>query len=138
MKIQTQSSADRITTSLRLAHQRKNKQTDSAQVSPYTKFTQTTGPRRTETKRKKEFNLIQGKNSIFLHLCIMSLPFHYYYFLVIMFVVSFSQASQFNSFFLLVSALLMKEIATHFSTLAWKIPWSGSLQFMGSQRVRHD
>ena len=37
--------------------------------------------------------------------------------------------------------LLEKEMATHCSTLAWKIPWTeepGSLQSMGSQRVRHD
>ena len=36
---------------------------------------------------------------------------------------------------------LEKEMATHSSTLAWKIPWmkeSGSLQSMGSQRVGHD
>ena len=36
---------------------------------------------------------------------------------------------------------LEKEIATHSSTLAWKIPWTeepGGLQSMGSQRVRHD
>ena len=35
----------------------------------------------------------------------------------------------------------MKEMATHSSTLAWKIPWTeepGRLQSMGSQRVRHD
>ena len=34
-----------------------------------------------------------------------------------------------------------KAMATHSSTLAWKIPWTeepGSLQSMGSQRVRHD
>ena len=34
-----------------------------------------------------------------------------------------------------------KEMATHSSILAWKIPWmkeSGRLQFMGSQRVGHD
>jgi len=45
-KIQTQSSADRTTTSLSLAHQRKNKPTNknSAQTSPYTKLTLTTGP----------------------------------------------------------------------------------------------
>ena len=45
-KIQTQSSADRITTSLSLAHQRKNKQINknSAQISTYRKLTQTTGP----------------------------------------------------------------------------------------------
>jgi len=36
---------------------------------------------------------------------------------------------------------LEKEMATHSSTLAWKISWtedSGRLQFMGSQRVGHD
>ena len=36
---------------------------------------------------------------------------------------------------------LEKGMATHSSTLAWKIPWtekSGRLQSMGSQRVRHD
>ena len=35
---------------------------------------------------------------------------------------------------------LQKEIATHPSILAWKIPWteeSGRLQSMGSQRVTH-
>ena len=34
-----------------------------------------------------------------------------------------------------------KEIATHSSALAWKIPWiekPGKLQCIGSQRVRHD
>ena len=36
---------------------------------------------------------------------------------------------------------LEKEMATHSSTLAWKIPWTEDpckLQSMGSQRVRHD
>ena len=36
---------------------------------------------------------------------------------------------------------LEKEMATHSSTLAWKIPWveePGRLQSMGSQRVGHD
>ena len=36
---------------------------------------------------------------------------------------------------------LEKEMATHLSTLAWKIPWTeepGGLQSMGSQRVRQD
>ena len=36
---------------------------------------------------------------------------------------------------------LEKEIATHSSTLAWKIPWTeepGRLQAMGLQRVGHD
>ena len=34
-----------------------------------------------------------------------------------------------------------KAMATHSSTLAWKIPWTeepGRLQSMGSRRVRHD
>ena len=37
--------------------------------------------------------------------------------------------------------LLEKEMATHSSTLAWKIPWTeepGRLQSMGSQRAGHD
>ena len=37
--------------------------------------------------------------------------------------------------------LLEKEMATHSSILAWKSPWMeepGRLQFMGSQRVKHD
>ena len=36
---------------------------------------------------------------------------------------------------------LEKEMATHSSTLAWKIPWTegpGGLQSMGSLRVGHD
>ena len=36
---------------------------------------------------------------------------------------------------------LEKENARHFSTLAWKIPWTeepGGLQSTGSQRVGHD
>ena len=37
--------------------------------------------------------------------------------------------------------VLEKEMATHSSILAWKIPWTeepGGLQSMGSQRVGHD
>ena len=37
--------------------------------------------------------------------------------------------------------LLEKEMATHSSILAWKIPWieePGRLQSMGSQRVGHN
>ena len=36
---------------------------------------------------------------------------------------------------------LEKDIATHSSILAWRIPWTeepGGLQSMGSHRVRHD
>ena len=37
--------------------------------------------------------------------------------------------------------LLEKEMATHSSTFAWKIPWMEKpvrLQSMGTQRVRHE
>ena len=36
---------------------------------------------------------------------------------------------------------LEKEMATHSSILVWRIPWTeepDGLQFMGSERVRHD
>ena len=36
---------------------------------------------------------------------------------------------------------LKKEMATHSSVLAWRIPWTeefGRLQALGSQRIRHD
>ena len=36
---------------------------------------------------------------------------------------------------------LEKEVATHSTSLAWRIPWTeepGGPQSMGSQRVRHD
>ena len=42
----------------------------------------------------------------------------------------------YNPYFILEEAM-----ATHSSTLAWKIPWTnepGRLQSMGSQRVGHD
>ena len=59
-KIQTQSSTDRITTSLSLAHQRKNNNNkNSAQISPYMKLIQTTGQTLGGQKPKG------GKNSIF-------------------------------------------------------------------------
>ena len=35
---------------------------------------------------------------------------------------------------------LKKEVATHSSILAWRIPWTektDQVQFMGSQRIRH-
>ena len=41
----------------------------------------------------------------------------------------------------LVPPRMEKAMATHSSTLAWKIPWTeepGRLQSMGSRRVRHD
>ena len=42
---------------------------------------------------------------------------------------------------LMADLILEKEMATHSSTLAWRIPWReepGRLQSMGSQRVGHD
>ena len=39
------------------------------------------------------------------------------------------------------ASLVEKAMATHSSTLAWKIPWTegpGGLQFMGSLGVGHD
>ena len=39
------------------------------------------------------------------------------------------------------NVILEKAMATHSSTLAWKIPWAeepGRLQFMGLGRVGHD
>ena len=36
---------------------------------------------------------------------------------------------------------LEKEMATHLSILAWRIPWieePGGLQFLGLQRIRHN
>ena len=64
-KIQSQSSADRITSSPSLTHQRKKKQTSkqqqqqkSVQISPYTNLTQTTGPTLGGKKpKKKDFSL---------------------------------------------------------------------------------
>ena len=44
-------------------------------------------------------------------------------------------------FMVLTLSLLKKEMATHSSILAWRIPWTeepGGLQSMGSQRVGHD
>ena len=40
-----------------------------------------------------------------------------------------------------MSSKLEKEMATHSSVLAWRMPWTekpGRLQSMGSHRVRHD
>ena len=41
----------------------------------------------------------------------------------------------------IIYAIMEKEMATHSSILAWRIPWMeepGGLQSMGSQKVRHD
>ena len=81
-KIQTQSSADRSTTSLSLAHQRKKKQTNKQTKHLSTNLTlqeaytnHWTKPRRAEAKRKKEFNLEawekETSNTISLKMIIM-------------------------------------------------------------------
>ena len=62
MKIQSKSSADRITTSFSLAYQRKNKETNKKLHTNLTLHkevytNQWTKLRRAETKRKKDFNL---------------------------------------------------------------------------------
>ena len=44
-------------------------------------------------------------------------------------------------FFFSLKESVEKEMATHSSILAWRIPWTedpGGLQSMGSQRVGHD
>ena len=44
-------------------------------------------------------------------------------------------------FYLDIWLFMEKEMATHSSILAWRIPWTkepGGLQSMGSQRVGHD
>ena len=65
-EIQTQSSADRMITSLSPAHQRGKKKL-STNLTLYETYTNHwTNLRKAETKRKKEFNLLQGKNSTFL------------------------------------------------------------------------
>ena len=66
-KIQIQSTAYRITTSLSLAHQKKNKQTDkqkfSTNLTLYEAHTNHwANLRKAEIKRKKGFNLHQRKN----------------------------------------------------------------------------
>ena len=68
--MQTQSSADSITTSLSLAQQRKNEQTNknSAQIEPYTKFTQTTGQTlgRQKPKGRKNSTFFKERIQLFL------------------------------------------------------------------------
>ena len=42
---------------------------------------------------------------------------------------------------MIVTELPEKAMATHSTTLAWRIQWAekpGGLQYMGSQRARHD
>ena len=46
-----------------------------------------------------------------------------------------------KNYFVLLSAILEKEMATHSYSLAWEIPWTEKpdrLQSMRLQRVRHD
>ena len=51
------------------------------------------------------------------------------------------ECSNYRTIALISHASMEKAMATHSSTLAWKIPWTekpGRLQSMGSLRVRHD
>ena len=63
IKVQIQSSTDRITTSLSLARQRKKKQKSSAEISPYSKLTETTRPtlEGQKPKGRKSSTLKPGK-----------------------------------------------------------------------------
>ena len=66
-KIQIQSSADRITTSVFPSEEKQtNKQKLITNLTLYEAYTNHWTNLRAETKRKKEFNLLQGKNSTFL------------------------------------------------------------------------
>ena len=54
---------------------------------------------------------------------------------------SFSLKNIFEYLIKYIWLFMEKEMATHSSILAWRIPWTeepGGLQSMGSQRVRHD
>ena len=69
----------------------------------------------------------------------------YICFLIVRFKSNISDKSLYRRLDLLPNVLyhelVEKEMATHSSTLAWKIPWTegpGRLQSMGSQRVRYD
>ena len=60
---------------------------------------------------------------------------------ILLLIVQISTHSFFFFFLMTPSFNLEKAMATHPSTLAWKIPWMeepGRLQSMGSQRVVHD
>ena len=71
----------------------------------------------------------------------LALPFwHFVFFLYILFTLLFLLYCFLLSLWLSYT-VMEKEMATHSSTLAWKIPWMeepGGLQSMGSQRVGHD
>ena len=57
------------------------------------------------------------------------------------FIKRFFSSSSLSAIRVVSSPYLEKEISTHSSTLAWKIPWTeepGRLQSMGSRRVGHD
>ena len=61
--------------------------------------------------------------------------------LLIYSVVLVSQVEQNDSFLYMYVCVYEKAVATHSSTLAWKISWTeeaGRLQSMGLQRVGHD
>ena len=76
------------------------------------------------------FNMLMYSNQHIMRLrvCKSSLP-------------SWSQLVPSRLLLLFIASYLEKAMATHSSTLAWKIPWTeepGRLQSMGLQRVGHD
>ena len=78
-----------------------------------------------KVKKKKEMSIVHI--SIWNRKCLFIFSFH---FLIRMFLFGW-----------IVWVLSEKEMASHSSTLAWKIPWAeepGKLQSMGSLRVGHD
>ena len=83
------------------------------------------GPAHISVTSSTAFFFMPTKVSKFLLLCVDTRHLYFVFF-----------------FFLYLSfGTLEKEMATHSTILAWKIPWMGEpcgLQFMGSQRVGHD
>ena len=78
------------------------------------------------------FGMALGKLSFNVHCCVPVLLEILYWNLL---------ALEWSLISVWVRRLLEKEMETHSSTLAWRIPWMeepGGLQSMGLQRVRHD
>ena len=93
--------------------------------------------------------LFQGSSGgLTTHLNLHGLSFYYYYYFIFQTTLTFSsgQTGQAPLSFdwnlpLTTASWLEKTMASHSSTLAWKIPWMeepGRLQSMGSLRVGHD
>ena len=82
----------------------------------------------------KNYSLLEYKALTETKLYLISFFFFFLFLLV-------GLRQQFPAFLLLLVETTEKAMATHSSTLAWKIPWMeepGGLQSMGSLRVGHD